>query len=205
MGVGTPEDIVFAVQAGIDMFDCVMPTRNARNGWLFHPPRRHQDPQRPPQVRHPPARRILRPATPAATSAAATCTTSTGSTRSSARGSTTIHNLHYHQQLMRDLRDAIAAARSRLRRPLPPGAGPGKAPENSRPVSLGGPFGPRLAAIIAPLPEIRPMQVLPWNPLASRRHGCVLTIGNFDGVCIAVIRRCWQARPPGAGHRSARR
>lgn len=35
MGVGTPEDIVFAVQQGIDMFDCVMPTRNARNGWLF--------------------------------------------------------------------------------------------------------------------------------------------------------------------------
>ena len=35
MGVGTPEDIVAAVAAGIDMFDCVMPTRNARNGWLF--------------------------------------------------------------------------------------------------------------------------------------------------------------------------
>jgi len=35
MGVGTPEDLVAAVAAGIDMFDCVMPTRNARNGWLF--------------------------------------------------------------------------------------------------------------------------------------------------------------------------
>jgi queuine tRNA-ribosyltransferase len=35
MGVGTPEDLVFAVGQGIDMFDCVMPTRNARNGWLF--------------------------------------------------------------------------------------------------------------------------------------------------------------------------
>ena len=35
MGVGTPEDIVEAVSQGIDMFDCVMPTRNARNGWLF--------------------------------------------------------------------------------------------------------------------------------------------------------------------------
>ena len=35
MGVGTPEDIVDAVTKGIDMFDCVMPTRNARNGWLF--------------------------------------------------------------------------------------------------------------------------------------------------------------------------
>ena len=35
MGVGTPEDLVAGVAAGIDMFDCVMPTRNARNGWLF--------------------------------------------------------------------------------------------------------------------------------------------------------------------------
>ncbi|MFC4161266.1 tRNA guanosine(34) transglycosylase Tgt [Chitinimonas lacunae] len=35
MGVGTPEDLVYGVSQGIDMFDCVMPTRNARNGWLF--------------------------------------------------------------------------------------------------------------------------------------------------------------------------
>ncbi len=35
MGVGTPEDLVAAVSNGVDMFDCVMPTRNARNGWLF--------------------------------------------------------------------------------------------------------------------------------------------------------------------------
>ncbi|WP_457678401.1 tRNA guanosine(34) transglycosylase Tgt [Thermovibrio sp.] len=35
MGVGTPEDILEAVEAGVDMFDCVMPTRNARNGTLF--------------------------------------------------------------------------------------------------------------------------------------------------------------------------
>ena len=35
MGVGTPQDIVDAVLQGIDMFDCVMPTRNARNGYLF--------------------------------------------------------------------------------------------------------------------------------------------------------------------------
>ncbi|TDR30897.1 tRNA guanosine(34) transglycosylase Tgt [Hydromonas duriensis] len=35
MGVGTPEDLVYGVQQGVDMFDCVMPTRNARNGWLF--------------------------------------------------------------------------------------------------------------------------------------------------------------------------
>ena len=35
MGVGTPEDLVEGVAAGVDMFDCVMPTRNARNGHMF--------------------------------------------------------------------------------------------------------------------------------------------------------------------------
>jgi queuine tRNA-ribosyltransferase len=35
MGVGTPEDLLAGIGAGIDMFDCVLPTRNARNGWLF--------------------------------------------------------------------------------------------------------------------------------------------------------------------------
>ena len=35
MGVGTPEDIIHGVAQGIDMFDCVLPTRNARNGWLY--------------------------------------------------------------------------------------------------------------------------------------------------------------------------
>ena len=35
MGVGTPQDLIDAVQAGVDMFDCVLPTRNARNGWLY--------------------------------------------------------------------------------------------------------------------------------------------------------------------------
>jgi len=35
MGVGTPENIIEAIGVGIDMFDCVMPTRNARNGMLF--------------------------------------------------------------------------------------------------------------------------------------------------------------------------
>jgi queuine tRNA-ribosyltransferase len=37
MGVGKPEDIVDAVLLGVDMFDCVLPTRNARNGTLFTP------------------------------------------------------------------------------------------------------------------------------------------------------------------------
>ncbi len=35
MGVGTPQDLVYGVACGVDMFDCVLPTRNARNGWLY--------------------------------------------------------------------------------------------------------------------------------------------------------------------------
>jgi queuine tRNA-ribosyltransferase len=35
MGVGTPQDILEGVKRGVDLFDCVLPTRNARNGWLF--------------------------------------------------------------------------------------------------------------------------------------------------------------------------
>ncbi len=35
MGVGTPEDLIENIERGVDMFDCVMPTRNARNGTLF--------------------------------------------------------------------------------------------------------------------------------------------------------------------------
>lgn len=37
MGIGTPEDLVWSVDAGVDLFDCVLPTRNARNGRVFHP------------------------------------------------------------------------------------------------------------------------------------------------------------------------
>jgi len=51
MGVGTPADLVAAVQRGIDMFDCVMPTRNARNGHLY-PFRRGADSQRGAQSRY---------------------------------------------------------------------------------------------------------------------------------------------------------
>ncbi len=55
MGVGTPEDILFAVSRGMDLFDCVLPTRNARNGMLFTSTgplsirqARHADESRPP-------------------------------------------------------------------------------------------------------------------------------------------------------------
>ena len=87
MGVGTPEDIVAGVCAGIDMFDCVLPTRNARNGWLFTRHGDVQHPQRPPPQRHGAARSDLRLLHLPSLLAAATCTICSGSTRSSAPAS----------------------------------------------------------------------------------------------------------------------
>ena len=111
MGVGKPEDIVEAVARGIDMFDCVMPTRNARNGHYF---------VRGGQVRIRNAKydKDLRPIEPGCT--CYTC--ASGYTRSYLRhldrcneilGSmlATIHNLHHYQQLMREIRAAIEAGR----------------------------------------------------------------------------------------------
>jgi queuine tRNA-ribosyltransferase len=85
MGVGTPEDLVYAVGQGIDMFDCVMPTRNARNGWLFT---RHGDIKiKNASTRTIPGRWMRpAPAIPAAISRVPTCTTCIASARSSAPG-----------------------------------------------------------------------------------------------------------------------
>ena len=107
MGVGKPEDIVEAVLRGIDMFDCVMPTRNARNGWLFT---EHGDVK----IRN---ARYANDTSPIDKDCS--CYTCRYYSRSYIRhlqrcneilGSrlATIHNLHYYQQLMRDLRTAIA-------------------------------------------------------------------------------------------------
>jgi len=106
MGVGRPEDLVEAVRAGIDMFDCVMPTRNARNGQLFTSlgrvnikNARYMDDEGP-----------LDPN--------CTCETCTQYSRAylrhlfvagemlSARLNT-IHNLHFYLNLMRQMREAI--------------------------------------------------------------------------------------------------
>jgi queuine tRNA-ribosyltransferase len=108
MGVGTPEDIVDAVEAGVDMFDCVMPTRNARNGWLFT---RHGTVK----IKNAGYRLDLRPL-----DEQCNCYTCRNFTRSylhhlhrigeilGARLNT-IHNLFYYQELMQGLRRAIAA------------------------------------------------------------------------------------------------
>ncbi|NBR29916.1 MAG: tRNA guanosine(34) transglycosylase Tgt, partial [Betaproteobacteria bacterium] len=110
MGVGTPEDLVEGVAAGIDMFDCVMPTRNARNGWLFT--RRGSI-----KIRNAQYRDDLRPL-----DEDCRCYTCRHFTRAylyhlqkvneilGARLNTW-HNLHYYQELMQGLRGAIEAGR----------------------------------------------------------------------------------------------
>jgi queuine tRNA-ribosyltransferase len=110
MGVGTPEDIVAGVAAGIDMFDCVLPTRNARNGWLFT---RYGDVK----IRNAKHRADTRPLDP--TCACYAC-------RNFTRGYlhhlqrvneilgarlNTIHNLHYYLTLAAELRAAVAGDR----------------------------------------------------------------------------------------------
>jgi queuine tRNA-ribosyltransferase len=107
MGVGTPEDIVGAVSAGFDMFDCVLPTRNARNGWLFT---RHGDVK----IKNARHREDTGPLDPQCA-----CYACRNFSRAylhhlhraneilGARLNT-IHNLHYYLELMGGLREAIA-------------------------------------------------------------------------------------------------
>ncbi|RUQ33677.1 MAG: tRNA guanosine(34) transglycosylase Tgt [Candidatus Competibacteraceae bacterium] len=110
MGVGKPEDIVEAVRRGIDLFDCVMPTRNARNGHLFT----HDGDIR---IRNSRYRADDQPL-----DEHCGCYTCRHYSRAYLRhldqcreilGArlNTIHNLHYYQELMRDLRAAIAENR----------------------------------------------------------------------------------------------
>ena len=108
MGVGTPEDLLDGIAAGIDMFDCVLPTRNARNGWLFT---RHGD-LKIRNARHRDDTEALDPD--------CACYTCRHFSRAylhhlqkaneilGARLNT-LHNLHYYQELMRTLRAAIEA------------------------------------------------------------------------------------------------
>ena len=108
MGVGTPEDLVAGVANGVDMFDCVMPTRNARNGWLFTrfgdikiKNARFKDDQRP-------------------LDESCNCYACRNFSRAYLHhlhrageilGAqlNTIHNLHYYLELMREIREAIEA------------------------------------------------------------------------------------------------
>lgn len=110
MGVGKPEDIVEAVCLGVDMFDCVMPTRNARNGHLFTS-------EGVVKIRNSGYRTDMLPLDPECD-----CYTCKNYSRAylhhlyrqqeilGARLNT-IHNLHYYQTLMRGLRAAIEQGR----------------------------------------------------------------------------------------------
>lgn len=106
MGVGKPEDLVEAVRRGVDMFDCVMPTRNARNGHLFTS-------EGVIKIRNARHRTDTNPL-----DKACDCYTCQNYSRAylhhldrcneimGARLNT-IHNLHYYQHVMRSMRDAI--------------------------------------------------------------------------------------------------
>ncbi|MYF98275.1 tRNA guanosine(34) transglycosylase Tgt [Candidatus Poribacteria bacterium] len=106
MGVGTPEDLVYGVRCGVDMFDCVMPTRNARNGSLFTS-------EGIVRIKNAKYTRDFSPLDPACS-----CYTCQNFTRAYLRhlhieneilGSQlhTLHNLHFYISLMRGIRRAI--------------------------------------------------------------------------------------------------
>jgi len=119
MGVGTPEDLVEGVAQGVDMFDCVMPTRNARNGTLFT---RFGDLK---------LRNARHKADHGPLDSTCSCYTCAGHTRADGSISggfsraylhhldrcgemlgpmlTTIHNLHYYLNLMQEVRNALDA------------------------------------------------------------------------------------------------
>jgi queuine tRNA-ribosyltransferase len=110
MGTGTPEDLVEAVARGIDLFDCVLPTRNARNGQLFTSEGRiniknaqYAEDERPPDPRcacytcRTASRAYLRHLFMAGEINAATLNT--------------LHNLHFYLDTLRRIREAIAFGR----------------------------------------------------------------------------------------------
>jgi queuine tRNA-ribosyltransferase len=110
MGVGTPADIVNAVAQGVDMFDCVLPTRNARNGWLY---------TRNGVIKLRNSRYRLDTAPPDDRCPCYTCTHFTRAylhhlqriNEMLGARLNTLHNLYYYQQLMGEIRDAIENGR----------------------------------------------------------------------------------------------
>lgn len=110
MGVGTVRDILEAVAAGVDLFDCVIPTRNARNG-LLHTSRG------PVVIKHARYRTSPEPPDPSCTCPTCqSCTLAYLRHLYLAREAAyvvlgTVHNLHFYLSLMREVRSAIIAGR----------------------------------------------------------------------------------------------
>jgi queuine tRNA-ribosyltransferase len=110
MGVGTPEDILEAVARGVDMFDCVLPTRNARNGQLFTSGGRLS-------IRNARYRDDPRPPDPAC--GCYTCRTASRAylrhlhlaREMSAATLMTIHNLAFYLDTLRNIRQSIRLGR----------------------------------------------------------------------------------------------
>ena len=110
MGMGTPEDLIEAVLAGVDMFDCVLPTRNARNGWLFTRSGNVK-------IRNARWRDDTRPLDE--TCGCYGCRNFSRAYLHHLQRANeilgarlnTIHNLHYYLQLMKELRESIEAGR----------------------------------------------------------------------------------------------
>lgn len=121
MGVGTPEDLVLGVQCGVDMFDCVMPTRNARNGTIFT---RHGDLK----LRNARHKADPQPIDPTCTCYACAGTAGVSWDEGGRAGFSraylhhldrcgemlgpmlsTVHNLHYYLNLMKEMRAALDA------------------------------------------------------------------------------------------------
>jgi queuine tRNA-ribosyltransferase len=110
MGTGTPLDLLESVARGVDMFDCVLPTRNARNGQLFTSEGRLN-------IKNARYAEDDRPVDPECT--CYTCRTCSraylrhlyNAREISASTLNTLHNLHFYLDTMRRIRDAIAFGR----------------------------------------------------------------------------------------------
>ena len=229
MGVGTPEDLVQGVAEGVDMFDCVMPTRNARNGTIFT---RYGD-LKIRNARHKADHQPL--------DTSCTCHACAGKDGvawdQGGRGGfsraylhhldrcgemlgpmlTTIHNLHYYLNLMREVREALDAGHLQpVPRPVQGRPGPGRvspAPGTRGPNPLGSNAQPRnhnAAAGVHPLEHaavtVSPSPVSPvppasppcmcWSPAAP-----VSSAPRWSSSCWppATASRCSAASPPAPG------
>ncbi len=118
MGVGKPDDLVGAVERGVDMFDCVLPTRSGRNGQAFTWSRPAQPPKRAPRRGHRAARRTVHAARPARSYSRAYLHHLQKAGEILGAMLVTEHNLSFYQQLMQAMRAAIGEGALPPSRPI---------------------------------------------------------------------------------------